>query len=179
MENACDVIFYILWSIFVDAILIAFGSWVVVTVIVIVNFLCSASCKGRYILASESWRKLGMRFSVMSSWHLHGWNFSASWRNSAFWKTTKYGNPYFNILHPTPTQKKNCSFSDYKLFSGMLIFRFFRYFWPDLFSIFFYFIFLFLNFLSLFVFIFCETARTRRFSVIFTKVQWRPWLIAN
>ena len=42
------------------------------------------------------------------------------------------------------------------------------------FSIFSYFIFLFLNFLSLFVFIFCETARTRRFSVIFTKVQWHP-----
>ena len=28
--------------------------------------------------------------------------------------------------------------------------------------------------LSLFVFIFCETACTRRFSVIFTKVQWHP-----
>ena len=50
----------------------------------------------------------------------------------------------------------------------------FRYFWPDLFS---YFIFLFLNFLSLFVFIFYEAARTRRFSVIFAKVQWHPWLI--
>ena len=37
------------------------------------------------------------------------------------------------------------------------------------FSFFFsYFIFLFLNFLSLFVFIFCETARTHRFSVIFS-----------
>ena len=46
---------------------------------------------------------------------------------------------------------------------------FFRYVWPDPFSIFSYFIFLFLNFLSLFVFIFCETARTRRFSVIFRK----------
>ena len=48
---------------------------------------------------------------------------------------------------------------------------FFRYFWPDPFS---YFIFFFLNFLSLFVFIFCETAHTRRFSVIFAKVQWHP-----
>ena len=38
-----------------------------------------------------------------------------------------------------------------------------------IFSIFSYFIFLFLNFLSLFVFIFFETARTRRFSVIFEK----------
>ena len=46
-----------------------------------------------------------------------------------------------------------------------------------IFSIFSYFIFLFLNFLSLFVFIFCETARTRRFSVIFAKIQWHPWLI--
>ena len=55
-----------------------------------------------------------------------------------------------------------------------VIFRFFCYFWPDSFSIFSYFIFLFLNFLSLFVFIFCETARTRRFSVIFAKVQWHP-----
>ena len=44
----------------------------------------------------------------------------------------------------------------------------------SVFSIFSYFIFLFLNFLSLFVFIFCETARTRRFSVIFAKVQWHP-----
>ena len=73
------------------------------------------------------------------------------------------------------------------MISGMPIFRyfpgffFFRYFWPDpkntcmlIFSIFSYFIFLFLNFLSLFVFIFCETARTRRFSVIFAKVQWHP-----
>ena len=51
--------------------------------------------------------------------------------------------------------------------TGMPIFRFFHYFWPDPFSIFSYFIFLFLNFLSLFVFIFCETARTHRFSVIF------------
>ena len=42
-------------------------------------------------------------------------------------------------------------------------FPFFRYFWPYPFSIFSYFIFVFLNFLSLFVFIFCETARTRRF----------------
>ena len=53
-------------------------------------------------------------------------------------------------------------------------FRFFCYFWPDSFSIFSYFIFLFLNFLSLFVFIFCKTARTRRFSVILAKVQWHP-----
>ena len=68
-------------------------------------------------------------------------------------------------------------FRYFPLFSG-----FFRYFWPDplsadpfpVFSIFSYFIFLFLNFLSLFVFIFCETARTRRFSVIFAKVQWHP-----
>ena len=52
-----------------------------------------------------------------------------------------------------------------------LFFIFFHYFWPDPFS---YFILLFLNFLSLFVFIFCETARTRRFSVIFAKVQWHP-----
>ena len=44
----------------------------------------------------------------------------------------------------------------------------------SIFSIFSYFIFLFLKFLSLFVFIFCETARTRRFSVIFAKVQWHP-----
>ena len=44
-----------------------------------------------------------------------------------------------------------------------------------IFSIFSYFIFLCLNFLSLFVFIFCETARTHRFSVIFAKVQWHPW----
>ena len=59
---------------------------------------------------------------------------------------------------------------------------FFRYFWPDPFSanpfsifcIFSYFIFVFLNFLSLFVFIFCETACTHRFSVIFAKVQWHP-----
>ena len=43
-----------------------------------------------------------------------------------------------------------------------------------IFSILSYFIFLFLNFLSLFVFIFCETARTCRFSVIFAKVQWHP-----
>ena len=63
--------------------------------------------------------------------------------------------------------------------TGMPIFRFFRYFWPDpkntcmlIFSIFSYFIFLFLNFLSLFVFIFCEVAHTRRFSVIFAKVQY-------
>ena len=47
----------------------------------------------------------------------------------------------------------------------------FHYFWPNPFSIFSYFIFLFLNFLSLFVFIFCETART----CIFAKVQWHPW----
>ena len=44
----------------------------------------------------------------------------------------------------------------------------------SVFSIFSYFIFLFLNFLSLFVFIFCEMASTRRFSVIFAKVQWHP-----
>ena len=57
----------------------------------------------------------------------------------------------------------------------------FHYFWPNpkntcmlIFSIFSYFIFLFLNFLSLSVFIFCETARTHRFSVIFSKVQWHP-----
>ena len=43
-----------------------------------------------------------------------------------------------------------------------------------IFSIFSNFVFIFLNFLSLFVFIFCETARTRRFSVIFAKVQWHP-----
>ena len=48
----------------------------------------------------------------------------------------------------------------------------------SVFSIFSYFIFLFLNFLSLFVFIFCETARTRRFSVIFAKVQWHPCVYA-
>ena len=96
--------------------------------------------------------------------------------------------------------------------SGMLILRFFRYFWPDPFSadpfsVFFpklfrlskvkidnarhrrivpltrpppsafsYFIFLFL---SLFVLIFCETARTRRFSVIFEKVQWHPCCMKN
>ena len=47
----------------------------------------------------------------------------------------------------------------------------------SLFSIFSYFIFLFLNFLSLFVFIVFEMARTRRFSVIFAKVQWHPWCI--
>ena len=66
-----------------------------------------------------------------------------------------------------------------------IIFCFFRNFGPirsppirfPLFSIFSYFIFLFLNFLSLFVFIFCETARTRRFSVIFAKVQWHPYYI--
>ena len=79
------------------------------------------------------------------------------------------------------------------------VFPFFCYFWPDpfsadlfpvfspncsvcrkcmlIFSIFSYFIFLFLNFLSLFVFIFCETARTHRFAVIFAKVQWHPWLL--
>ena len=44
-----------------------------------------------------------------------------------------------------------------------------------IFSIFSYFIFLFLNFLSLFVFVFSETACTHRFSVIFAKVQWHPW----
>ena len=43
-----------------------------------------------------------------------------------------------------------------------------------IFSVFSYFIFLFLNFLSLFVFIFCETVRTRRFPAIFAKVQWHP-----
>ena len=46
-------------------------------------------------------------------------------------------------------------------------------------SIFSYFIFLFLNFLSLFVFIFCETAGTRRFSVIFAKVQWHPCTVCK
>ena len=67
----------------------------------------------------------------------------------------------------------------------MPIFSYFRYFWPDpnntcmlIFSMFSYFIFLFLNFLSLFVFIFCETARTRRFSVIFAKVQWHPCILS-
>ena len=44
---------------------------------------------------------------------------------------------------------------------------------PSAFS---YFIFLFL---SLFVLIFCETARTRRFSVIFAKVQWHPCCMKN
>ena len=63
-------------------------------------------------------------------------------------------------------------FSVYQGCRFSVIFHFFCYFWPDPFS---YFIFLFLNFLSLFVFIFCETARTRRFSVIFAKVQWHPW----
>ena len=61
----------------------------------------------------------------------------------------------------------------------------FCYFWPNpfsadpfsIFSIFSYFIFLFLNFLPLFVFIFCETAPTCRFSVFFAKVQWHPCLI--
>ena len=89
-------------------------------------------------------------------------------------------------------------FRYFPLFSVFsVIFRFFRYFplfplllarsalrrsvfrfFPTcmlIFSIFSYFIFLFLNFLSLFVFIFCETARTRRFSVLFAKVQWHPW----
>ena len=68
--------------------------------------------------------------------------------------------------YPSPSFLQGCWFS--------VIFRFFHYFWPDPFSIFSYFICLFLNFLSLFVFIFCETARTRRFSVIFAKLQWRP-----
>ena len=70
--------------------------------------------------------------------------------------------------------------------SGMPIFHYFPffflgYFWPDpkntcmlIFSIFSCFIFLFLNFLSLFVFIFCETARAHRFPVNFAKVQWHP-----
>ena len=62
----------------------------------------------------------------------------------------------------------------------MPIFHYFPFFsvtfWPDPFSIFSYFIFLFLNFLSLFVFTFCEMARTCRFSVIFAKVQWHPWM---
>ena len=62
--------------------------------------------------------------------------------------------------------------ADFPLFS--VIFRFFRCFWPDPFSVFSYFIFLCLNFLSLFVFIFCETVRIRRFSVVFAKVQWHP-----
>ena len=64
-----------------------------------------------------------------------------------------------------------------KHISGMLIFlifRFFRYFWHDPFSVFSCFISLFLNFLSLFLSIFC----TRRFSVIFAKVQWYPWYIS-
>ena len=63
------------------------------------------------------------------------------------------------------------------ILAGMPIFcyfLFFRYLWPDPFSIFSYFIFVFLNFLSLFVFIFCETAGTHRFLVIFAKVQWHP-----
>ena len=47
------------------------------------------------------------------------------------------------------------------------------------FSISTYFIFLFLNFLSLFVFIFCETACTRRLSVIFAKVQWHPCVVKD
>ena len=55
--------------------------------------------------------------------------------------------------------------------SGMPIFRFFRYFWPDPST---YFIFLFLNFLSLFVFIFCETARTRRFQLFSQKSSGIP-----
>ena len=66
----------------------------------------------------------------------------------------------------------------------MPIFRYFPFFLLFLarsimliFSIFSYFIFLFLNFLSLFVLIFCETACTRRFSVIFAKVQWHPCLV--
>ena len=52
---------------------------------------------------------------------------------------------------------------------GMPILRFFRYFLSDPFSIFSYFVFLFLNFLSAFVFIFCETARTHRFFSYFHK----------
>ena len=73
-----------------------------------------------------------------------------------------------------------CDFIKYMINQGCRFSIIFRYFWPDLFStcklifsIFSYFIFLFL---SLFVFIFCEMARTRRFSVIFAKVQWHPWL---
>ena len=64
--------------------------------------------------------------------------------------------------------------ADYPLFSGCFFFP--RYFGPDPFSMFSYFIFLFLNFLSLFVSIFCETARTCGFSVIFAKVQCHPYL---
>ena len=48
-----------------------------------------------------------------------------------------------------------------------------------IFFIFSCFTFVFLNFLSLFVLIFCETACTHRFSVIFAKVQWHPWTILN
>ena len=71
--------------------------------------------------------------------------------------------------------------ADFLLFSGFIFWGFFArsvlrrsvsHF--PLLSIFSYFICLFLNFLSVFVFIFCEMARTRRFSVIFAKVQWHP-----
>ena len=72
-----------------------------------------------------------------------------------------------------------------KLKTGMPVFRyflfFFRYFWPDPFSADPFSVFSIspissFSFwtLSLFVFIFCETARTHRFSVIFAKVQWHP-----
>ena len=63
----------------------------------------------------------------------------------------------------------------------------FRYFWPDPFSadpfpVFRYSLFSPISSfsfwtLSLFVFIFCETARTHWFSVIFAKVQWHPWVV--
>ena len=75
----------------------------------------------------------------------------------------KYVAPLEDMLHCLLTSSQGCRFS-----------IIFHYFWPDLFS---YFIFLFLNFLSLFVFIFCEMARTHRFSVIFAKVQWHPWVL--
>ena len=89
-----------------------------------------------------------------------------SYEELSHWLTFSHLQPdFFQPLY----DDQGCRFS--------VIFRFFRYFWPDPFSVFSYFIFLFLNFLSLFVFIFCETARTRRFSVIFAKVQWHPWMI--
>ena len=80
-----------------------------------------------------------------------------------------------------------------------VIFHFFRYFWPNPFSanpfpvfwgffpqlfrlyvniLYFLLFLLSLSELSVsFVFIFCETAHTRRFSVIFTKVQWHPCML--
>ena len=85
----------------------------------------------------------------------------------------KYKNIWLKSLHVV-SKNQGCRFS--------VIFHFFCYFWPNpkntcmlIFSIFSYFIFLFLNFLSLFVFIFCEMACTRRFSVTFAKVPWHPW----